>query len=267
MGLKNKVPAPVRTETGTTLSFTDSIVADAAGEVNETGQAAVAKKRRRITGQKRAALRRRNFATVVYPESAPIDWKERLSEQHVAALVSPLHDRDVNPSGAPKKPHYHVLLMFESPKDFDNQVKPIFDMIGGVGREYVNSMRGYARYLCHLDNPEKAQYDKADVIQLGGADYAAVVHLPTDDSRMLAELFAYIKANQIYSFAELLDICAVNNPDWFNLVTASRAYIVDKYIKSLMWERDIGYQRQDDKLAVDPATGEVLSSGDGVAGA
>lgn len=117
--------------------------------------------------QKRAdekrAGRTRNFATVVYPESAPADWMDRLNDYHVAALVSPLHDRDTNPSGEPKKPHYHVMLIFEGPKEFETQVKPIFDDIGGVGREMVNSARGYARYLCHLDNPEKAQYDPAEV--------------------------------------------------------------------------------------------------------
>ena len=99
--------------------------------------------------------RTRNFATVVYPESAPSDWIDKLDQLHVAALISPLHNKDTNPSGEPKKPHYHVLLMFEGVKDYETQVKPIFAEIGGVGREMVNSARGYARYLCHLDNPEK----------------------------------------------------------------------------------------------------------------
>ena len=81
------------------------------------------------------AGRTRNFATVVYPESAPADWMERLDQCHVAALVSPLHDRDTNPSGEPKKPHYHVLLMFESPADYESKVAPIFAEIGAVGRD------------------------------------------------------------------------------------------------------------------------------------
>ena len=95
----------------------------------------------------RRSGRTRNFATVVYPESAPDDWIEKLEELHVAVLISPLHDKDKNPSGESKKPHYHVLLMFEGPKDFETQIQPIFDSIGAVGRELVNSVRGYARYL------------------------------------------------------------------------------------------------------------------------
>ena len=51
------------------------------------------------TIKKRAGTRTRNFATVVYLESAPADWMERLDQHHIAALVSPLHDKDKNPSG------------------------------------------------------------------------------------------------------------------------------------------------------------------------
>lgn len=195
--------------------------------------------------------RTRNFATVVYPDSAPEGWRDILTEMHVAALISPLHNADKNPSGEAKKPHYHVMLMFDGVKNFESQVKPIFDKIGGVGREEVNSARGYARYLCHLDNPEKAQYNPADVVALGGADYDAITHLPTDDAKMLVEIFAYIRANQICSLAELLDICAVNNQDWFTTIAMSRAYVVDKYIKSMAWEVERGYVRNADKTAAD----------------
>ena len=60
-----------------------------------------------------AGSRTRNFASIVYPESAPEDWKEILIQQFVPAFISPLHDQDVNPGGEIKKPHYHVILMFD----------------------------------------------------------------------------------------------------------------------------------------------------------
>lgn len=209
--------------------------------------------------EKRAG-RTRNFATVVYPESAPDNWIDILNEYHVATLISPLHDCDIDPSGNLKKPHYHVLLIFEGPKDFDNQVKPIFDSIGAVGRELVNSVRGYARYLCHLDNPEKHQYDVNDVRQLGGADYLGLIQLPTDDIQILKDIFLFIRKNEIYSMAEFLDVVAVHRPEWFSTVALSRGYIVDKYIKSRAWERDTGYQRVTERGGniVDPNTGEIF---------
>lgn len=213
--------------------------------------------------QKRAdekrAGRTRNFATVVYPESAPADWMDRLNNYHVAALVSPLHDRDTNPSGEQKKPHYHVMLIFEGPKEFETQVKPIFDDIGGVGREMVNSARGYARYLCHLDNPEKAQYDPTEVRCMGGADYYGITNLPTDDIKMLGEIMAYIREQEIYSFAEFLEVCQLLRPDWYSLAALSRGWIIREYIKSLAWEKETGYVRANDRVQVaDPATGETV---------
>lgn len=223
--------------------------------------------------------RSRNFATIVYPSkiyldgisstydgadgygSSPENWQEIIADLHIPAMISPLH-QDYNPDRTMKKPHFHVFFMFDTVKDWDTQVKEIFDSFGGIGRENINSARGYARYLCHLDNPEKEQYSPDDVKCFGGADYRAVVHLPTDDMKILVDVFAYIKANQIFSLAELLDICSMNNPDWFSTITMSRGYIVDKYIKSLAWEQQSGYVRKSeepiDSCNVNPATGEVI---------
>lgn len=38
--------------------------------------------------------RTRNFATIVYPESAPENWKSILENEIVPALISPLHDKE-----------------------------------------------------------------------------------------------------------------------------------------------------------------------------
>ena len=108
--------------------------------------------------EKSRDTRGRNFATVVYPESASADWQEVLAAEFVPAFISPLHDKDINPGGEVKKAHYHVILMFDGKKSED-QVREVFARIGGVGLERVQSIRGYARYLCHLDNPEKQQYE------------------------------------------------------------------------------------------------------------
>ena len=73
--------------------------------------------------------RTRNYATVVYPESAPDNWKDILSQLFVPAFISPLHDSDLNPTGEIKKPHYHVMLMFEGVKTKE-QVQSVFNSIG-----------------------------------------------------------------------------------------------------------------------------------------
>lgn len=191
--------------------------------------------------------RTRNFATVVYPESAPVNWIERLDQHHIAALISPLHDKDKNPSGEPKKAHYHVLLMFESPADYESKVAPIFAEIGGVGREKVGSARGYARYLCHLDNPEKIQYSPSEVCCLGGADYNSIVNLPTDDIKVITEIKNFCRENEVYSLAEIIDIAETLHPEWYSTIVLSRCYVIDKYIKSLAWEFETGYKRMSER--------------------
>ena len=47
--------------------------------------------------------RKRNWVFVVYPDSAPENWVEKLREMRVPGFISPLHDKDVNPDGEPKK--------------------------------------------------------------------------------------------------------------------------------------------------------------------
>ena len=166
---------------------------------------------------------------------APDNWLEILDDCHVPALISPLHAMDRNPDGTLKKPHYHVLLMFDGVKTRE-QADRIFDQIHGVGREEIQSVRGYARYLTHLDNPEKYQY-KEPVRCLGGADYDAITYLPGDDLVNVMDMMEYIRANNIQSFAAFCDICKKNNPEWFKVIVLHRmAYIIKEYIKSVHWE-------------------------------
>ena len=112
---------------------------------------------------------------------------EIVSDLKVETIISPLHDSDINPTGEPKKPHYHVMIMWESVKTKE-QVMKIFKSFGGVGCEPVNSIRGMARYFCHLDNPEKFQYPEENVITYGGADYFKLIGLAVDKYKAIREM-------------------------------------------------------------------------------
>lgn len=178
--------------------------------------------------------RTRNFATVVYPESAPEDWQEILSQQFVPAFISPLHDKDVNPTGEPKKPHYHVVLMFDGVKTRE-QAQDIISKINGVGCEVIQSIRGYARYLCHLDNPEKAQYKQEDVRSLCGADYPGTIGLVTDKYKAIGEMIDYCREYNIYSYSDLLEYCRMERFDWFRVLCDNGTVVMKEYLKSKVW--------------------------------
>lgn len=143
---------------------------------------------------------------------------------------------DCNPdSGEVKKEHYHVMIMFEGVKT-EEQVKAIFDKIGGVGIEYVQSIRGYARYLCHMDNPEKAQYNPSDVVEGGGADYRDVISLATDRRATLKEMRAFVRQNNITDFSDLYDYADEYNDNWSYLLDTNSAYCMKEYINS-RWKK------------------------------
>lgn len=194
----------------------------------------------------------RNYATVVYPESAPDNWRDILTDQHVAAFISPLHDNDVNPTGEQKKAHFHVLLMFEGVKTTE-QAKAIFDKIGGVGVEVVNSLRGYARYLCHLDNPEKARYNQDQVTCLCGADYANTIGLASDKYTALTEMEEFCEHYNIVSFFALARYASLHRTDWSRILKDCGAVYMREYLNSRKWSIDNGYSE-----IIDPETGEVL---------
>ena len=191
--------------------------------------------------EKKNIKRTRNFATVVYPDSAPSNWRDILSQQFVPAFISPLHDKDLNPTGEIKKAHYHVIIMFDSVKTVE-QASELFSLIGGVGCEIVQSQRGYARYLCHLDNPEKYQYKQEDVICLSGADYPSVIGLAIDKYKAIGEMIDYCEENYIVSYSELLKYCRLNRFDWFRILCDNGTVVMKEYLKSKSWTENRGSQ-------------------------
>ena len=62
----------------------------------------------------------RIWASVGYPESLPVDWKEKLIETGLQIAISPLHDKDVDPTGESKKPHYHIIFNYEGPTTYEH---------------------------------------------------------------------------------------------------------------------------------------------------
>lgn len=187
--------------------------------------------------------RTRNFTALVYPDSAPEHWQDILSNECIPAFISPLHDKDINEAtGEPKKPHYHVIIMFEGPKS-ELQAKKVFDKIGGVcppdkDRFAVQSIRGASRYLCHLDNPEKAQYDTNDVRCLAGADYWSTINLVLDKYIAIGDMMDWCVQNKCYSYSDLILFCRSERFDWFRVLCDSGTFVIREFLKSLKWTEE-----------------------------
>ena len=183
--------------------------------------------------EKRAGERTRNWSFIVYPESAPKNWVEIIQEERVPFVVSPIHDSDVNElTGELKKAHFHVLITYSSVKTFE-QVKELTDSLKSTIPQKCKSVKGSVRYMAHLDNPDKAQYEIKDIVGYNGFDVMAQIRTATDRYVMISEMADYIESNDITEFADLFNYARLNRfDDWFPLLCDNSAFIMGQFIKS-----------------------------------
>lgn len=190
-----------------------------------------------MNNKKNNIVRSRNFATVLYLDSCVENWLDILNSLHIPIAVSPYHDRDYNADGEQKKPHYHIQFIFDGNKSIE-QVEEITKIIGSVGVEVLSSKRGYLRYLCHLDNPEKAQYKTSDVITFGGLDYLEEITSTVDRYLIISEMLEFIENNNVLSYRYILMYSKNNRPDWFRSLCDNSSYVIKEFLKSKEWERN-----------------------------
>jgi hypothetical protein len=183
----------------------------------------------------------RAFAFIIYPESWPT-WERDLRGLHMPVVVSPVHDRDVFEEddeetgaiiGELKKPHRHGIISWSGPVTLRNAL----NTLAPFGIEYVEpigSYQGYCRYLCHMDDPDKAQYDRNDIVCLGGAvpDFEKKL----TNAEMLEQrdrIIDWCVSHQVCEYAELVDAARNEYPDWRQ----------DVYNNTVFWRGYLGSRR------------------------
>lgn len=155
------------------------------------------------------STKRRLYTFVVWPESIDVAlFFHLLHELHIPVAISPLHNRDLTDENELKKPHYHVIVEFRHPRYLDPVRATIGKLIqscskepiiGGDGGDYkwyvlpVHDRNVMVRYLCHLDDEDKASYPVNEVITFGFFD--------------VSPLFARSLADDMHSFAKLMYWC------------------------------------------------------------
>ena len=245
------------------------------------------KKTQKRNDAKRAGQRTRNWALIFYPEDLPEDWKEQVDGLHVKWVEGPLHDRDVNADGTPKKPHVHTLFMFENVKH-EEQVMDLFrglfgqtdtGSVPGVPKPQQVSDRGaVVRYMAHMDNPDKAQYDAKDIIGHNGADPAELLRYSATETRqMIIAMEEFIEQEGIVELSDFSAAIRYDRPEWHDLLATKMTTYFNAFIRSRRHKletqqpagpkfpaapRNLG----EPPLKVDPATGEVVAGGDDVNG-
>lgn len=177
--------------------------------------------------------RTRAWTFLVYPESAPENWRQILDDMHLEWVESPLHEFDTNPTGEVKKAHWHILLTFEGKKSYDQIVEMIAPLNCTIPQK-VHNQRSVVRYMAHLDNPDKYQYSINDIVAHGGVDIADLLK-PGSSQRytFLAEMCQFVDENCITEFSQLVSYAIECRSDtWFPLLADNSSYFMGQYIKS-----------------------------------
>ena len=179
-------------------------------------------------------IKGRDWAFIVYPESAPENWREILDDTHIRWIESPLHDKDFNPDGTIKKPHWHVMLSADGPIT-QKAVEKIIEPLNVPAPQKVGSGRGMVRYFIHLDNPEKYPYSRDDIVGHCGADVESYFELnKTSKLTVMKEIVTYICDNEIDNYADFLMICIKDSDDWFDVAINYNTLAINKMIDG-MW--------------------------------
>lgn len=178
----------------------------------------------------------RDWTFIVYPESAPSNWREVLDETYLRWVESPLHDKDTNPEGEIKKEHWHILLSFDGPVTI-NAVQKIIAPLNTPEPRKVGSAKGLVRYMAHLDNPEKYQYPIEEIIGHGGADVAEYFKLTaTNKLGVMKDMVRFIYENQVDNYADFLMHCIDTSDDWFDVAVNYNTLALNKMIDAV-WQK------------------------------
>lgn len=181
----------------------------------------------------------RHWTFILYPpgegNSTPENWKEIIMRTGCEACISPLHDKDLNATGEPKKPHYHVLISYGNTTTY-NTVLSLTQELCATVPQHINSMKGAVRYLTHRDNPEKAQYDPIDIFTINGFDVDAYTALtPSQVQFYKKEIVQFIRCYKIIHYVDLLEICERYNEHWWDVASNNTLFFTS--VVNSQWKK------------------------------
>lgn len=190
--------------------------------------------------------RTKNWAFVAYPESLPDHWEDKLNALHVGWFCSPLHDADQNADESEKKQHYHIILSYDTLKSYDQVVVISVGLLHATVPQIVKNMRGYLRYFVHLDNPEKHQYNLADIRCFGGVSLDTYLS-PTssDKDKIIDAILDFIELNDITEYCDLIMYARHNEPDWRSVLYQSSTIFFSAYLQSRRYKKSLAEARPD----------------------
>ena len=214
----------------------------------------------------------RYFTFLLYPESIPNDWNQRLELMGVPIAISPLHDRDKsNVEGQTyKKAHYHVVYVAKNPVTTDSVRKRIQRALGprSVSKVQivVQGMKNRYLYLTHESKDaiakNKHKYSKRDITLLNNFDIDRYITLDVEDKDdMLNDVCDLIDDHNLANMRELRRFLKAHGSEYgmpsikvVNSVLRAHTGLIRLYFDAVYQERKYG---RDD---INKETGEILEN-------
>ena len=183
--------------------------------------------------KKKKEVKKREWTFVIYPESAPQDWRDIIRQRGLLAAASPLHDRDINADGTPKKPHYHIIVVYDGPTTYNNVLALSQGELCGTIPKVLDSPRGMYTYFTHEDNPEKAQYERKDIEHFNGFNITDLCMLKASEIQEIKlRVLDFIDDNDIFEYADLVRYLRLAEMKDEAQVAMESTFFFDKYITS-----------------------------------
>ena len=163
----------------------------------------------------------RHWCFVLYPESAPENWREILNRSGMPWSKSPLHAFDLNADGGRKKEHYHMILVWENSTTYAAVKRFTHGTLNATVPQVLHSPVGYYRYFTHMDNPEKYQYDAAEIESGNGFDIADYAKMTKQQKlEMHMRLTQMILDNNIRDYSEAVKMAMSLGFDEYDMMTS-----------------------------------------------
>ncbi len=199
-----------------------------------------------MSEEKKKEIKKREWTFVLYPESAPSDWRDIIKQRGLVAAASPLHDRDVNADGTPKKPHHHIIVVYDGPTTYSNVCALSVGELHGTIPKVLDSPRGMYTYFTHEDNPEKAQYRKEDIEHYNNFNITDLCMLKQSEIfEIKKRVISFVDDNDIIEYADLVRCLMLAEMRDELQVAMESTFFFDKYITS----RRNSYGRVADKVS------------------
>lgn len=212
----------------------------------------------------------RYFTFLIYPESAPVDWVEKLELLGVPMAISPLHDKDLSKVEGQtyKKAHYHIIYIANNPVTAESVRIKIKRALGDKSVALVQiiqrSVENMYLYLTHESKDavakNKHKYDKKDIQLLNNFDIDRYITIDAETKdQTLKTLLQIIRTYSIPNAIDLYDFIEEHGEKYgidINLFLAtaeSKSSILRLFF-------DGAYQRSKRgiKPKIDISTGEVF---------